>query len=120
MRIITILSLLLTASVALAEDAPKQTVFGQLVQESWATFLLQGTILTDVEDGALEEERGPTLLQGTILTDVEETVAGVKRQHNILAQLGIDTREMYGYTLVEPLIQLRKPAVRVVAQQTIV
>jgi len=27
------------------------------------------------------------LLQGTNLTDVEETVAGIKRQHNTLAQL---------------------------------
>ena len=71
-----------------------KTVFGRLVRESGARFLLQGTILTDVE----------------------ETVAGIKRQHNILAQLGIDTEEMYGYRLIEPLIQLRKPAVRVIAR----
>jgi GMP synthase (glutamine-hydrolysing) len=56
------------------------------------------------------------LLQGTNYTDVEETVAGVKRQHNILAQLGIDTEEAYGYQVVEPIIQLRKPAVRVVGK----
>ncbi len=56
------------------------------------------------------------LLQGTILTDVEETVAGVKRQHNILSQLGIDTREQFGYTLIEPLIRLRKPGVRKVGE----
>jgi len=56
------------------------------------------------------------LLQGTNYTDVEETVAGVKRQHNILAQLGIDTEEAYGYQVVEPIIQLRKPAVRVVGE----
>jgi GMP synthase (glutamine-hydrolysing) len=67
--------------------------------------------------GRLVKESGARhLLQGTILTDVEETVAGVKRQHNILAQLGIDTEELYGYQLVEPLVQLRKPAVRVVAK----
>ncbi|NQT82244.1 ExsB family transcriptional regulator, partial [bacterium] len=53
---------------------------------------------------------------GTNYTDVEETVAGVKRQHNILAQLGIDTEKAYGYTVLEPLIRLRKPAVRVVAR----
>ncbi len=53
------------------------------------------------------------LLQGTNYTDVEETVAGVKRQHNILAQLGIDTEQVYGYKVLEPIIQLRKPAVRV-------
>jgi GMP synthase (glutamine-hydrolysing) len=56
------------------------------------------------------------LLQGTIFTDVEETVAGVKRQHNVLAQMGIDTEEEFGYTVVEPLIQLRKPAVRALAE----
>lgn len=56
------------------------------------------------------------LLQGTIYTDVEETVAGIKRQHNILAQLGIDTAKEYGYTVIEPLIQLRKPAVRAVGR----
>jgi len=56
------------------------------------------------------------LLQGTIFTDVEETVAGIKRQHNILSQLGIDTQAAYGYQVVEPVIQLRKPAVRVVGK----
>ena len=56
------------------------------------------------------------LLQGTIYTDVEETIAGIKRQHNILAQLGIDTKKEYGYTVIEPLIQLRKPAVRKVGK----
>lgn len=71
-----------------------KTVFGRLVRESGARFLLQGTILTDVE----------------------ETVAGVKRQHNILSQLGIDTEQVYGYAVIEPLIRLRKPAVRAVAQ----
>jgi len=56
------------------------------------------------------------LLQGTNFTDVEETVAGVKRQHNILAQLGIDTQKAYGYKVIEPIIQLRKPAVRAVGK----
>lgn len=56
------------------------------------------------------------LLHGTNLTDVEETVAGVKRQHNILEQLGIDTQQQYGYKVIEPLVQLRKSAVRKVAE----
>jgi GMP synthase (glutamine-hydrolysing) len=56
------------------------------------------------------------LVQGTILTDVEETVAGIKRQHNVLEQLGIDPRRAYGYTVVEPVIQLRKDGVRKVAK----
>ncbi len=75
-------------------DTFYKTVFGRLVRECGARFLLQGTNYTDVE----------------------ETVAGIKRQHNILAQLGIDTEEAYGYTVLEPLIRLRKPAVRAVAR----
>jgi GMP synthase (glutamine-hydrolysing) len=44
----------------------------------------------------LVKESGAThLLQGTNYTDIEETVAGVKRQHNILEQLGIDTEEIH-------------------------
>lgn len=67
--------------------------------------------------GRLVKESGAThLLQGTIYTDIEETVAGIKRQHNILEQLGIDTQEQYGYKILEPLIQLRKSAVREVAR----
>jgi len=56
------------------------------------------------------------LLQGTILTDVEETVAGVKRQHNVLEQLGIDPQEAFGYKVIEPVIQLRKDGVRKLAK----
>jgi GMP synthase (glutamine-hydrolysing) len=56
------------------------------------------------------------LLQGTNYTDVEETVAGIKRQHNILEQLGIDTQEQYGYKVIEPLIRLRKSGIRKVAK----
>ncbi len=69
-------------------------VFGKLVKDSGARYLLHGTNLTDVE----------------------ETVDGIKRQHNILVQLGIDTEELYGYKVIEPIVQLRKPAVRVVAK----
>ena len=60
----------------------------------------------------LRQSRARFLLQGTILTDIDETVAGIKRQHNVLAQLGIDPHEAFGYHIVEPLIQLRKQAVR--------
>jgi GMP synthase (glutamine-hydrolysing) len=56
------------------------------------------------------------LLQGTNYTDIEETVAGIKRQHNILEQLGINPEEIYGYKILEPLIQLRKSAIREVAK----
>ena len=56
------------------------------------------------------------LLQGTILTDVDETVAGIKRQHNVFAQLGIDPEQVFGYQILEPLVQLRKDAVRAVGK----
>ena len=46
-------------------------VFGDLVRKSGAKYLLQGTNYTDVE----------------------ETVAGIKRQHNILEQLGINPQK---------------------------
>ena len=63
--------------------------------------------------GKLVRERGARyLLQGTILTDIEETVAGIKRQHNVFEQLGIDPQEAFGYQIIEPLIQLRKDSVR--------
>jgi GMP synthase (glutamine-hydrolysing) len=69
-------------------------VFGRLVRETGAKFLLHGTILTDIE----------------------ETVAGIKRQHNILTQLGIDPEKEYGYKVLEPLQTLRKDGVRKVAK----
>ena len=56
------------------------------------------------------------LLQGTILTDVDETVAGIKRQHNVFEQLGIDPRKAFGYRILEPLVQLRKDGVRKIAK----
>jgi GMP synthase (glutamine-hydrolysing) len=65
-------------------------VFGRIVKESGAKYLLQGTILTDID----------------------ETVAGIKRQHNVFEQLGIDPEQAFGYRIIEPLLQLRKDGVR--------
>jgi len=67
-----------------------KNVFGRLVRDSGAKHLLQGTILTDID----------------------ETVAGIKRQHNVFEQLGIDPQEAFGYRIIEPLVQLRKDGVR--------
>jgi GMP synthase (glutamine-hydrolysing) len=64
----------------------------------------------------VKESGAKFLLHGTILTDIEETVAGIKRQHNILAQLGIDPEKEYGYQVLEPLQTLRKDGVREVAR----
>ena len=67
--------------------------------------------------GRLVRETGAKcLLQGTILTDVDETVAGIKRQHNVFEQLGINPEETFGYKILEPLVQLRKDGVRKVAE----
>jgi len=56
------------------------------------------------------------LVQGTIRADVEETKGGIKTQHNILEQLGINTVEKYGYKVIEPLASLYKFQVREVAR----
>jgi GMP synthase (glutamine-hydrolysing) len=56
------------------------------------------------------------LVQGTIRADVEETKGGIKTQHNILEQLGINTVEKYGYKVIEPLASLYKYQVREVAR----
>jgi len=71
-----------------------KNVFGRLVKKSGSKYLLQGTILTDID----------------------ETVAGIKRQHNVFEQLGIDPQETFGYKIIEPLVRLRKDGVRKVAQ----
>ncbi|WP_309493393.1 glutamine-hydrolyzing GMP synthase [Candidatus Hecatella orcuttiae] len=56
------------------------------------------------------------LLQGTIAADVVETSRGVKTQHNVLEQVGINPAEKYGFKVVEPLKELYKPQVREVAK----
>ncbi|MBS3819759.1 glutamine-hydrolyzing GMP synthase subunit GuaA [bacterium] len=55
------------------------------------------------------------LVQGTIAADVVETRGGVKTQHNILEQIGIDSQKGYGFRVVEPLKELYKHQVREVA-----
>ena len=73
------------------------------------------TFYRDVFARAVKRTKATFLLHGTILTDIEETVAGIKRQHNILAQIGIDPQKAYGYKVLEPLATLRKDGVRRVA-----
>lgn len=69
----------------------------------------------DVFAKLVKQSRATVLLQGTNYTDAEETAAGVKRQHNVFEQIGIDPEEAFGYKVVEPIIELRKPAIREVA-----
>ncbi len=54
------------------------------------------------------------LVQGTIASDVVEAVKGVKTQHNVLVQVGLDPRA-YGLEVIEPLKELYKPQVRELA-----
>lgn len=70
------------------------SVFGKAVRQSGARFLVQGTIKADII----------------------ETKGGVKTQHNILEQIGIDTDKRYGFKLIEPLKDLFKDEVRKVAK----
>lgn len=75
------------------------------------------TFYRDVFGRLVKRSGARCLLQGTILTDIDETVAGIKRQHNVFAQLGIDPLETFGYQIVEPLIELRKDGVRAVGAE---
>ena len=74
------------------------------------------TFYKDVFSRLVKDSKAKYLLQGTNYTDVEETVAKIKRQHNILEQLGIDTQKEFGYKVLEPIIQLRKTGVRKVGK----
>jgi len=71
------------------------TVFGRAVRESGARFLIQGTIAADII----------------------ETKGGVKTQHNILEQIGIDPDEGFGFKVVEPVKELFKYGVRELAKE---
>jgi GMP synthase (glutamine-hydrolysing) len=74
------------------------------------------TFYKDVFANLVRKSKAKYLLQGTILTDVDETVAGIKRQHNVFEQLGIDPKVAFGYKIIEPLVQLRKDGVRKIAE----
>ena len=56
------------------------------------------------------------LVQGTIRADIIETVGGVKTQHNVLEQMGINPMQKFGFKVVEPLLPLFKEQVRIVAR----
>jgi GMP synthase (glutamine-hydrolysing) len=74
------------------------------------------TFYKDVFGRLVKDVSAKYLLQGTILTDVDETVAGIKRQHNVFEQLGIDPKRAFGYKIIEPLVCLRKDGVRKLAE----
>lgn len=64
-----------------------------------------------------KKEKCKILVQGTIRADIMETVGGVKTQHNVLEQMGINPVERFGFKVVEPLLPLFKEQVRIVARQ---
>ncbi len=74
------------------------------------------TFYSCLSEVAREKKIG-ILLQGTIAADVVETKGGVKTQHNVLEQVGINPLERYGYRVLEPLKELYKPQVREVARK---
>ena len=64
----------------------------------------------------VKENKANYLIQGTIAADISETERGIKTQHNILEQIGIDPRN-YGFQVIEPLREIYKPEVRDVARE---
>ncbi|QKR00020.1 GMP synthase [Metallosphaera tengchongensis] len=64
----------------------------------------------------MREENSKFLVQGTIAADWIETQGGIKTQHNVLVQLGINTERTWGFSLVEPLADLYKNEVRELAR----
>ncbi|HOL22404.1 MAG TPA: ATP-binding protein [bacterium] len=56
------------------------------------------------------------LIQGTIAADIVETQKGIKTQHNVLSQIGLNPAT-FGLNVVEPLRELYKHQVREVAKK---
>ena len=56
------------------------------------------------------------LVQGTIAPDWIETQGGIKTQHNVLEQVGINPHARHGFELREPLSELYKDQVRSLAK----
>ncbi|MEM5871516.1 MAG: ExsB family transcriptional regulator [Candidatus Aenigmatarchaeota archaeon] len=98
-----------------AQDKFFKTLKGKVDPEEKRKAIMK-TFYGDVFRKLAKENKAKYLLHGTIYTDIEETVSGIKRQHNILEQIGIDPEKNYGYKIIEPLKELRKPAVREIAK----
>lgn len=64
---------------------------------------------------ALKSYSAEFLIQGTIAADIVETQKGIKTQHNVLSQIGINPA-FYGLKIIEPLKELYKPQVRRLAK----
>ncbi|MCW1296391.1 MAG: 7-cyano-7-deazaguanine synthase [Candidatus Parvarchaeota archaeon] len=64
-----------------------------------------------------KERNHKFLVQGTIAPDWIETKGGIKTQHNVLSQIGINSVEKFGFSVIEPLLYLYKDQVRKVAME---
>lgn len=62
------------------------------------------------------KEGSTIVIQGTIAPDWIETQGGIKTQHNILEQVGIDPAARYGFKVIEPLSELYKDQVRILGR----
>jgi GMP synthase (glutamine-hydrolysing) len=65
---------------------------------------------------AVKDMQADYLIQGTIAADIQETQGGIKTQHNILTQIGIDPSQ-YGLQIMEPLEDIYKHEVRAVGKE---
>ena len=65
---------------------------------------------------AIRQNSADSLIQGTIAADIIETKGGIKTQHNILKQIGIDPKKEFGFKVIEPLREIFKYQVRKVAK----
>jgi len=109
----------LTALAGLADPEEKRrafrdtfyTVFGEIVSSK-----THRQPLLDKGSGGRGAE-AVWLLQGTIAADVVETRTGVKTQHNVLEQIGINPQEEFGLRVLEPLRSLYKHQVRALAKE---
>lgn len=63
----------------------------------------------------LKDFKAKYMIQGTIAADIKETKGGIKTQHNVLEQIGIDPAT-YGLMIVEPLKDIYKREVRAVGR----
>lgn len=72
--------------------------------------------LSKVLGETAKKEKCNILVQGIIAADIKETTGGIKTQHNVLEQMGIDPQKQFGFRVAEPLASLYKEHVRMVAR----
>jgi len=101
-KIVNVRERFLTGMKDLSDAEEKRKIFREIFYEVLAE--------------TARNENCEILVQGTIRADVIETVGGVKTQHNVLEQIGINPTKQFGFKVVEPLVTLFKGQVRTVAR----